>query len=457
MTVHVFHGPSVTAREVAEISDDFCSHPPVRHGDLLALDYRAGDVVLLIDGVFHTVPPVRHKEILWLLAQGVTVAGAASMGALRAAELHPYGMHGIGRVFEMYRSGVIDADDEVGVAHTPDGHPLSVALVDVRAKLDEAVQAGALSTSESDSLLRLARSIHYMQRSRGALRKAAEEETCLSASARAWWTGPDGPLSESAGLKHADALTALTAVAEGRLAPSDTRALAEAAWFTPRLHHWVWRFRPRSPEIGPVPFTAELQHQQLYDPGFANRWRRFVLAWIADEHCADDDSTGHQRHVESRAIEAARARGVTLETLRPHQLGYWLTPTETAMPEADEQMLRLLVRSIRLGGADDPRLTNQAHAAYLLNPQIDSTGAVKAAWNVNAAVTESAPHRSIHRLRPDLLAAHIADHWQVPTDDRPQLEAAARDRAFFDADEAIDAARTFYLHASGTIDKRSVN
>ena len=41
------------------------------------------------------------------------------MGALRAAELHPFGMVGIGQVYEWYRDGTIDADDEVAVAHGP--------------------------------------------------------------------------------------------------------------------------------------------------------------------------------------------------------------------------------------------------------------------------------------------------------------------------------------------------
>jgi hypothetical protein len=39
------------------------------------------------------------------------------MGALRAAELHTFGMVGVGRVFEGYRDGVYEDDDEVAVVH----------------------------------------------------------------------------------------------------------------------------------------------------------------------------------------------------------------------------------------------------------------------------------------------------------------------------------------------------
>ena len=40
------------------------------------------------------------------MSEGVPVFGAASMGALRAAELHEFGMRGIGRIFEAFRDGV---------------------------------------------------------------------------------------------------------------------------------------------------------------------------------------------------------------------------------------------------------------------------------------------------------------------------------------------------------------
>ena len=51
----------------------------------------------IIDGVFLDVASVWHREILWALSQGVHVFGAASMGALRAAELDGFGMRGVGR------------------------------------------------------------------------------------------------------------------------------------------------------------------------------------------------------------------------------------------------------------------------------------------------------------------------------------------------------------------------
>ena len=56
----------------------------------------------IIDGYFEATPTVWHKEILWAMTQGIHVYGAASIGALRAAELHDFGMVGIGRVYEAF-------------------------------------------------------------------------------------------------------------------------------------------------------------------------------------------------------------------------------------------------------------------------------------------------------------------------------------------------------------------
>jgi len=56
-------------------------------------------------------PTVWHKEILWAMAQGIHVYGGASIGALRAAELHRLGMTGVGRVFADDRDGILTDDD----------------------------------------------------------------------------------------------------------------------------------------------------------------------------------------------------------------------------------------------------------------------------------------------------------------------------------------------------------
>ena len=73
------------------------------------------------------------------------VFGAASLGALRAAECAPFGMEGVGAIFERCRSGALEDDHELALAYAPrelDYAPLTEPLVNVRATLDAAVAAG---------------------------------------------------------------------------------------------------------------------------------------------------------------------------------------------------------------------------------------------------------------------------------------------------------------------------
>ena len=157
---------------------------PAAHGDLLGAARSAPAAIGLIDGYFERVPAVWHKEILWAMSRGVRVYGAASMGALRAAELAPFGMIGVGKIFEAFRRGVLEADDEVAVRHASAEHgyrPTSEALVDMRATLEAATAAGVISTEVERTLVQLASGMHYPDRIyprllAGALRRGVDAQ-----------------------------------------------------------------------------------------------------------------------------------------------------------------------------------------------------------------------------------------------------------------------------------------
>jgi hypothetical protein len=122
---------------------------------------------VLIDGVFDQTPSVRHKELLLLMSRGVPVIGAASMGALRAAELATFGMIGVGRIFEAFAQGRLVRDDEVALLHAPaqlDWAPLTEPLVNVRATLLRAVRAGVAPAPAARTLLTLASAVFYKTR-----------------------------------------------------------------------------------------------------------------------------------------------------------------------------------------------------------------------------------------------------------------------------------------------------
>ncbi len=90
------------------------------------------------------------------------------MGALRAAELAPFGMEGVGAVFAAYRDGTLEDDDEVAVIHASAEHafrPLSIALVNMRATLANAERAGVIRPLTRMALERLAKQRFYPKRS----------------------------------------------------------------------------------------------------------------------------------------------------------------------------------------------------------------------------------------------------------------------------------------------------
>ena len=95
MRAFIFLGPSLP-RNVAHRTLDAVYLPPAAQGDILRLLPQNPEVIGIVDGVFESQPAIWHNEILFALSRGVRVAGAASMGALRAAELNDFGMKGIG-------------------------------------------------------------------------------------------------------------------------------------------------------------------------------------------------------------------------------------------------------------------------------------------------------------------------------------------------------------------------
>ncbi|WP_164015000.1 TfuA-like protein [Pyxidicoccus trucidator] len=177
MTVVIFAGPTLSAEE-GRRELDAVYLPPAAQGDLYKAALGKPVAIGLIDGYFERVPSVSHKEILWAMTQGVHVFGAASMGALRAAELAAFGMEGVGAIYEAFASGALEDDDEVAVVHAgaEDGYrPLSEAMVNIRATLLAAEHAGVLGPEARHTLERLAKGLFHADRSWHRLLKQGQE------------------------------------------------------------------------------------------------------------------------------------------------------------------------------------------------------------------------------------------------------------------------------------------
>ena len=178
--------------------------PPVCRGDIARLPASIR-FIGVIDGEFFQNLAVSPKEIIQALARGTKVFGSSSMGALRAAETHTFGMVGIGRIFEQFRDGILDADDEVAVAYEPGTYrALSDAMVNLREALALARSAGVITESQHHDLCSLIKARYFPHRSWRALeqlypplRKFAERQRL-----------PD--------LKHDDACALLSAMGRAR-------------------------------------------------------------------------------------------------------------------------------------------------------------------------------------------------------------------------------------------------
>ena len=175
MTAAVYLGMSLSHQEAKGMLKAWYL-PPVRRGDLPKLPDTVR-MVGIIDGVFLSESAVGHREIIELLKRGVTVVGGGSMGALRAAELQDLGMIGVGRIFEMYRDGDIEGDDEVALVFDPETfEPLSEPLVNIRHFLSEAVHRGILEAAIAESYLLRVREIYYPRRSFDLLLRMVKED-----------------------------------------------------------------------------------------------------------------------------------------------------------------------------------------------------------------------------------------------------------------------------------------
>jgi hypothetical protein len=276
MTVPIFVGPTLGPQEIAAIGE-FVLLPPVAQGDVYRAAQRKPRAIGVIDGYFAGAPSVWHKEILWAISQGIHVFGSASMGALRAAELHEFGMRGVGRIFEAFCDGRLEDDDEVAIVHGPAeiGYlSASEAMVNFRSTFDVAVTEGVLSAPSRQRLEAFAKSLYFADRTWSAVLEGAA--TCgvderELAGLRDWL--PSNRVDQ----KRLDALEMLAAINETLAVPAPARPAFQFEWTylwdefvgrsgdgatgsTPSAHHILDELRLEGPEaFGRVERSALLR------------------------------------------------------------------------------------------------------------------------------------------------------------------------------------------------------
>jgi len=162
----VFTGPTLPHAEARQHVDAVFLPPAVQGSVVTAVKRYDPGAIVVIDGGFQSEPAIRHREILWALHQGIAVIGAASMGALRAAELFPH-MQGVGLAYRWYRRCQLAPDDAVAVLHGPpelDFPALTESLLDLRLTFRAARRRGLIAADGAARLDQAARTLNFRER-----------------------------------------------------------------------------------------------------------------------------------------------------------------------------------------------------------------------------------------------------------------------------------------------------
>jgi hypothetical protein len=181
----VYVGPSLRRADREEPDPRIDYRPPIKRGDLPAAVAAGYRFIGIVDGEFYQTLAVSPKEILAALQEGCEIVGGASMGALRAAELEPYGMTGVGQIYRWFHRGEVTRDDDVAVSYgRDDGNYwlLTVPMVNVKWVIQDARAKGWLSRSTCGRVTSAARRIYWEQRTWTGICAAAKLDQGETAS-----------------------------------------------------------------------------------------------------------------------------------------------------------------------------------------------------------------------------------------------------------------------------------
>ena len=238
--VCVFVGPTRLQR----VPDRAHIFAPAALGSVFRAVQAGYKLICLIDGYFGNTPSVWHKEILFALKSGVTVCGSSSMGALRAAELHAFGMVGFGRVYRAFRCGVLRDDDEVCVLHAVpelNFEALSEAMVNIRFSLKKMRSRGLISRESEIRIASSLKELHFSKRSLPAVRRAFAREFGNQGAAKF-----DLYESTKVDIKTLDAELMLSVIS------SSPVACKNDGWEFPVTNHWLQQFLLQNADIPPI-------------------------------------------------------------------------------------------------------------------------------------------------------------------------------------------------------------
>jgi hypothetical protein len=493
--VWFFVGPTLWPPEIhaacAAVAAEIRVLPPIQQGDLIRRISALPDVVGIIDGFFHQSPAVLHKEILLALEHGTRVLGAASLGALRAAELDAFGMEGIGEIYRWYKAGYIDGDDEVAVVHASQEEsfrPLTVPLVNVRHNLQLAHGRGLITPRTASLVLSSAKRTHFTERTYETVLRAAQES---GAPDDEWAAFRQFLQSEAVDLKHDDAMALVRVVAErmGGTQPWPPRVsfrLQKTKYFRILERDYAgYVCQGRH-----VPEKVVLSLQKLLSRSFPDLLRQVAFRCLAADEAvqrglavlADETLSSRFRRSQNLTTEAAYQAWLQDKFLSETELVAWLRECDlherllglyrTDLPgsRTDAELHDHLLWEV----ADRTGLREEELTDPLFRPpgilweeplvrELKVRGEFRPALELACRILDFEARQfngnSELKIAYDALLSHASEHleswitarWKIS---RRRLESALRKRGFVRYQEFLETARLAYSyekHTSGFV------
>jgi hypothetical protein len=442
MTICIFTGPTLPPAEAAKILDAEYL-PPAAIGDVYKAAQKRPWAIGIVDGFFESTPSVWHKEVLWAMAQGIHVFGASSMGALRATELAAFGMVGVGVIFEAYRDGAIEDDDEVAVVHGPPelGYvQLSEAMVNIRATIKKASGADAISPTTAAALIGIAKSFYYKNRSYERLLAEASARQLPSdelAHLKAWL--PKNLVNQ----KRLDAVAMLQAIKAAHaaaVAPTPASYVFEHTILWDAVERQFGAVAAEDVGSGVAAPRNGIFDELRLDPALYEQIRRSAMVRALSRRAATDEGVEPTLRELQEATRGFRKR---MGFQSAAELESWLRARDLS----HDQFMRLMGDEARRQRFD------AAHAAAIDDALADELALADAHARLQARADEKHAVLDARRIEQptledaglseaEMIAWFLSECGQEPSDHDPA--EVARQLGFVDKDDLLRAALREY-------------
>jgi hypothetical protein len=170
LKIKIYSGLSVQAPMVHKYLPSAIFSRPIKRDDILKDIQNGVQVIGIIDGEFLQNLSVSPTEIRDAMRCGLSVYGSSSMGAMRAAELSPFGMIGVGRIFEQIVSAPYFRDDKLGQIFYDDIKMISTPFMDLQIGMEDLVKRRLIGAPIAMEILKIYQRLHFADRSFSALK-----------------------------------------------------------------------------------------------------------------------------------------------------------------------------------------------------------------------------------------------------------------------------------------------